>query len=69
MQIDWVSREDGSHLLTIGVGSKVLIFTPISSDVAQSNLAAMKESQTQFRPVLKKASSMVAAPFPLEEIR
>ncbi|CAG0916295.1 unnamed protein product [Notodromas monacha] len=69
MQIDWVSREDGSHLLTIGVGSKVLIFTPISSDVAQSNLAAMKESQTQYRPVLKKASSMVSSPFPLDEIR
>ena len=26
VQLDWVATEDGSHLLTVGVGSKVLIY-------------------------------------------
>lgn len=24
VQLDWVSKEDGSHILTVGVGSKVI---------------------------------------------
>lgn len=26
VQLDWVSKEDGSHILTVGVGSKVWFF-------------------------------------------
>lgn len=26
VQLDWVSKEDGSHILTVAVGSKVIIF-------------------------------------------
>jgi hypothetical protein len=26
VQLDWVSKEDGSHILTVGVGSKVSVF-------------------------------------------
>ena len=30
VQLDWVATEDGSHLLTVGVGSKVLIYGQVS---------------------------------------
>ncbi|KAL0271823.1 UNVERIFIED_CONTAM: hypothetical protein PYX00_008798 [Menopon gallinae] len=68
VQLDWVSKEDGSHILTVGVGSKVLLFTPVSSDLAQANMKAMKESQTTNRPILRKASSLAAPNF-VDEIR
>lgn len=38
VQLDWVSKEDGSHILTVAVGSRVLLFTAVSSDLAQANL-------------------------------
>ncbi|XP_052752135.1 dmX-like protein 1 isoform X3 [Galleria mellonella] len=68
VQLDWVSKEDGSHILTVAVGSRVLLFTPVSSDLAQANLKAMKESINNNRPILRKASSL-AAPLFIEEIR
>ncbi|XP_063894834.1 dmX-like protein 2 isoform X4 [Helicoverpa armigera] len=68
VQLDWVSKEDGSHILTVAVGSRVLLFTPVSSDLAQANLKAMKESISNNRPILRKASSL-AAPLFVEEIR
>ncbi|XP_069696328.1 dmX-like protein 2 isoform X4 [Periplaneta americana] len=68
VQLDWVSKEDGSHILTVGVGSKVMLFTPVSSDLAQANMKAMKESQSANRPILRKASSL-AAPHFVDEIR
>lgn len=68
VQLDWVSKEDGSHILTVAVGSKVLLFTSVSSDLAQANMKAMKESQTTNRPILRKASSLAAPSF-VDEIR
>ncbi|KAI1301706.1 DmX-like protein 2 [Halotydeus destructor] len=63
VQMDWVSTEDGSHVLTVTVGSNVLIFTPVSTDIAQSNVQAMKTSAktgstNPNRMLLKQASSM-----------
>lgn len=66
--MDWVSKEDGSHILTVAVGSKIMLYTPVSSDLAQANMKAMKESQTTNRPVLRKASSL-AQPHFNDEIR
>ncbi|XP_058830025.1 dmX-like protein 2 isoform X3 [Topomyia yanbarensis] len=68
VQLDWVSKEDGSHILTVAVGSKIMLFTPVSSDIAQSNMKAMKESQSTNRPLLRKASSL-AQPHFNDEIR
>ncbi|XP_055535273.1 dmX-like protein 2 isoform X2 [Wyeomyia smithii] len=68
VQLDWVSQEDGSHILTVAVGSKIMLFTPVSSDLAQSNMKAMKESQSSNRPLLRKASSL-AQPHFNDEIR
>ncbi|XP_059484944.1 dmX-like protein 2 [Neocloeon triangulifer] len=68
VQLDWVSNEDGSHILTVAVGSTVMLFTPVSSDLAQANMKAMKESQSTNRPILRKASSLAAPNF-VDEIR
>lgn len=69
VQLDWVSKEDGSHILTVGVGSKILLYTPVSSDLAQANMKAMKESRSvNHRPLLRKASSL-AQPHFNDEIR
>ncbi|XP_065362975.1 dmX-like protein 2 [Calliphora vicina] len=68
VQLDWVSKEDGSHILTVAVGSKILLYTPVSSDIAQANIKAMKESRSANRPILRKASSL-AQPHFNDEIR
>ncbi|VDI15898.1 Hypothetical predicted protein [Mytilus galloprovincialis] len=36
VQLDWVSTEDGSHILTVGVGSKILMYGQVSNDIVQS---------------------------------
>lgn len=58
--MDWVSTEDGSHILTVGVGPKILLYAPVSEDVAQQNVTIMRESETHKRPLLRKASSIAA---------
>lgn len=35
VELDWVSNEDGSHLLTVAVANKVLLLTTVSSDISQ----------------------------------
>ena len=40
----------------------------MSSDIAQANMKAMKESQSANRPILRKASSLAAPQF-VDEIR
>nr|NVI77005.1 Rabconnectin-3A [Cucujiformia] len=55
---DWVWNEDGSHVLTVACGSKIMLYTPLSTDLAQANVKAMKESINNFRPILRKASSL-----------
>uniref|UniRef100_A0A914ZRW3 RAVE complex protein Rav1 C-terminal domain-containing protein n=1 Tax=Parascaris univalens TaxID=6257 RepID=A0A914ZRW3_PARUN len=58
VRIDWVSTEDGSHILTVGVGSSVYMFTQVSQGVAQRNIVMMKEHETHRRAPLRKASSL-----------
>lgn len=58
VQLDWVSNEDGSHILTVACGSKIMLYTPLSTDLAQANVKAMKESMNNNRPILRKASSL-----------
>lgn len=58
VRIDWVSTEDGSHILTVGIGSSVYMFTQVSQGVAQRNIVMMKEHETHRRAPLRKASSL-----------
>nr|NVI76987.1 Rabconnectin-3A [Cucujiformia] len=60
---DWVCKEDGSHILTVACGSKIMLYTPLSTDLAQANVKAMKESMSNYRPVLRKASSLAQPMF------
>lgn len=46
--LDWVSTEDGSHMLTFTVGHKLTLFAPISHNAILSNLA--DNSKTQISP-------------------
>ncbi|RWS14486.1 dmX-like protein 2, partial [Dinothrombium tinctorium] len=73
VQLDWVSTEDGSHVLTVSVGSKISVFTPVSTDIAQANLQAMNASSkigtSTARMLLKQASSMAAPLTQPDDIR
>lgn len=45
-----------------------MLLTSVSSDIAQANMKAMKESQSTNRPILRKTSSLAAPNF-IDEIR
>ncbi len=38
VQLDWVSMEDGNHILTIAVGSRVLMYAAVSQQISQQAL-------------------------------
>ncbi|OWA51395.1 DmX-like protein 2 [Hypsibius exemplaris] len=59
--LDWVSTEDGSHVLTIGLGPQIMVFAAVSNDIAQENMKALAlETTTTKRPLLRQASSFAA---------
>ncbi|CAN8004947.1 unnamed protein product [Ixodes hexagonus] len=63
VQLDWVSSEDGSHLLTVAVGSRVLLFTPVSQDLIQQGGGSLEPrglGPGGTRPLLKQMSSLGA---------
>lgn len=35
IHLDWMSREDGSHILTIGIGSKLFMYGPLASKIQE----------------------------------
>ncbi|XP_006886049.1 PREDICTED: dmX-like protein 1-like [Elephantulus edwardii] len=35
VHLDWVSREDGSHILTVGIGSKLFMYGPVVGKVQE----------------------------------
>ncbi|KFQ41056.1 DmX-like 1, partial [Mesitornis unicolor] len=37
VHLDWMSREDGSHILTVGIGSKLLMFGQLSGKMQEQN--------------------------------
>uniref|UniRef100_A0A7E4VLC2 WD_REPEATS_REGION domain-containing protein n=1 Tax=Panagrellus redivivus TaxID=6233 RepID=A0A7E4VLC2_PANRE len=59
VRLDWVSAEDGSHILTVGVGHTIYLFAQVSRDVAQQNIVMLKDNETKNRGRLRKASSLV----------
>ena len=58
--LDWVSTEDGSHVLTIGLGPQIMVFAAVSNDIAQENMKTLAETATSKRPLLRQASSFAA---------
>ena len=70
VQLDWVSTEDGSHILTVAVGSKILLYAAVSSEIAQ---ASKKENKALSKPrptrgLLQKSKSVTVQNV-VEEIR
>uniref|UniRef100_A0A0K0DNK0 Rav1p_C domain-containing protein n=1 Tax=Angiostrongylus cantonensis TaxID=6313 RepID=A0A0K0DNK0_ANGCA len=60
VRLDWVSTEDGSHILTAGVATNIYMYTQVSLDPALQNVALMKDSESTLRrPSLRKASSLI----------
>uniref|UniRef100_A0A8B9UVM2 Dmx like 1 n=1 Tax=Anas zonorhyncha TaxID=75864 RepID=A0A8B9UVM2_9AVES len=37
VHLDWMSREDGSHILTVGIGSKLFLFGQLSGKMQEQN--------------------------------
>ena len=69
VQLDWVSTEDGSHILTVGVGPKILLYAAVSSDIAQATQKDKKVAKPHpSRRLLQKSKSMTVQNF-VEEIR
>ncbi|XP_075752614.1 rabconnectin-3 alpha isoform X1 [Rhipicephalus microplus] len=63
IQLDWVSSEDGSHVLTVAVGSRILLFAPVAKDVIQQGGSGLEPSSLTSgapRPLLKQVSSLAA---------
>ncbi|KAK7072832.1 DmX-like protein 1 [Halocaridina rubra] len=59
VQIDWVSKEDGSHLLTVAIGSKIFAFTSVADDIAiMSYTEGGKDKEARPRPILQKSLSV-----------
>ena len=70
VQLDWVSNEDGSHLLTVAVANKVLLLTTVSADVSHAcklNRKDIKKPQSS-RPLLRKSSSIGLQPL-IDELK
>lgn len=61
VRIDWVSAEDGSHILTVCFGHLIALFAQVSQDTAQHNVVMMKENEgiRNKRATLRKSSSLV----------
>lgn len=67
--LDWVSNEDGSHILTVAVGNKILLLTTVSSELAAATQKANLDARGgSGRPLLSRSSSMGFQQFP-DEIR
>lgn len=49
VQLDWVSTEDGSHVLTIGVGQKILMYAQVSNDVISASKEAKEDPENNKR--------------------
>uniref|UniRef100_A0A5S6QMQ8 WD_REPEATS_REGION domain-containing protein n=1 Tax=Trichuris muris TaxID=70415 RepID=A0A5S6QMQ8_TRIMR len=63
VRLAWISAEDGSHILTVGVGSLIFLYAPVAEDVAQHYVALMRETDQanpKRRKLLRKASTIAA---------
>jgi DmX-like protein len=61
IQLDWVSTEDGGHILTVGVGSQIRLYAAVAGDVAlvlQASNSQTMAVPVASRGVLQKSKSM-----------
>ncbi|XP_058133514.1 dmX-like protein 1 isoform X2 [Dasypus novemcinctus] len=57
VHLDWMSREDGSHILTVGIGSKLFMYGPLAGKLQEQSvkesLAFPLWENTRFVPLSK----------------
>ncbi|KAM9368029.1 dmX-like protein 1 [Phaethornis superciliosus] len=74
VHLDWMSREDGSHILTVGIGSKLYMFGQLSGKMQEQSgkemVAVSQSVSTKARFVLLRCVNLVSSvegspPFPV----
>lgn len=61
VHLDWVSREDGSHILTVGLGSKLYMYGPLSGKPPDLVLAESSRERRSSRLVLLRVVDLVSS--------
>ncbi|XP_043103136.1 dmX-like protein 1 isoform X3 [Puntigrus tetrazona] len=61
VHLDWVSREDGSHILTVGLGSKLYMYGMLSGKPPDLGLSDCNKEQNGSRLVLLRAVDLVSS--------
>ena len=72
VQLDWVSTEDGSHILTVGVGSRVVLYGAVCSELATTKSSTKSGGGSKpmtSRGMLERTKSMTVQTFAVEELR
>uniref|UniRef100_A0A3P9AEL0 RAVE complex protein Rav1 C-terminal domain-containing protein n=1 Tax=Esox lucius TaxID=8010 RepID=A0A3P9AEL0_ESOLU len=61
VHLDWVSREDGSHILTVGIGSKLYMYGLLSGRPAELGLSEGSRGMVSSRLVLLRSVDLVSS--------
>ncbi|KAJ7994355.1 hypothetical protein DPEC_G00265000 [Dallia pectoralis] len=61
VHLDWVSREDGSHVLTIGIGSKLYMYGLLSGRPGELGLSEGPRGKISSRLVLLRSVDLVSS--------
>ncbi|XP_076859615.1 dmX-like protein 1 isoform X2 [Brachyhypopomus gauderio] len=61
VHLDWVSREDGSHILTVGLGSKLHMYGPLSGKPPELGLSDSGRESSSSRLVLLRVVDLVSS--------
>lgn len=61
VHLDWVSREDGSHVLTVGLGSKLYMYGMLSGKPPDLGLSDCSKEQSCSRLVLLRVVDLVSS--------
>ncbi|XP_071507110.1 dmX-like protein 2 [Diadema antillarum] len=58
VQLSWVSKEDGTHILTVGMGSKVVVFAPVSTELFEAGSDGIPEDRIMPPTGLQRGATM-----------
>lgn len=61
VHLDWVSREDGSHILTVGLGSKLYMYGMLSRKPPELGLSDSGQQRCSSRLVLLRVVELVSS--------
>ncbi|XP_018017231.1 dmX-like protein 2 isoform X2 [Hyalella azteca] len=72
VQVDWVSKEDGSFLLTVVIGSKIIVLTDVNEEMAAATMktdtiTGVGCTASPRAPVLKKSLSVHQITLPTKQ--